>query len=153
MSDSERQRERPITPPAHRVPRRFGDRVGQMALLSPFLVTAGIVWLSWALYGTSDFHAVPSDELRRLIESAGITGSEAPAAAVREYTAHLAWNTLVGFYLVFLIAALLIGAWIVSRVFGTAPRSRLAAGSQWTALLAALLRSHRGMCCATSATG
>ncbi len=110
MSDSERQRERPDAPPASWAPRRFGDRGARLALLSPFLVTAGIVWLSWALYGTSDFHKVPSNELGRLIASAGITGSDATAAVVWEYTAHLAWNTLAGLYLVFLIAALGLGA-------------------------------------------
>lgn len=138
MSDSERQRERPDAPPASRAPRRFGDHVAQLALLSPFLVTAGIVWLSWALYGTSDFHTVPSNELGRLIASAGITGSDATAAVVWEYTAHLAWNTLAGLYLVFLVAALLLGAWVASQVFAAAPRCGLASGWQWIALLAVL---------------
>ena len=113
MPDLERQRERPDIPASSRAPRWFGDLVGQLALLSPFLVTAGIVWLSWALYGTSDFHTAPSNELRRLIASARITGSDATAAAVWEYTAHLAWNTLAGLYLVFLVAAVLLGAWII----------------------------------------
>jgi hypothetical protein len=120
------------------MPHRFSDLVAQLALFSPLLVTAGILWLSWALYGTSDFHRVPSDEVGRLIASARITGSDATAAAVWEYTAHLAWNTLAGLYLVFLIAALLLGIWVVCRVFAAAPRCGLTSGWQWIALLAVL---------------
>ena len=138
MSDSEDQRKRPVAPLPSRAPHWFGDGVGKFALLSPFLVTAGIVWLSWTLYSIRDFHAFPSDDLRRLITSASITGSDAPAAAVREYTAHLAWDTLAGLYLVFLIAALLIGVWIAFRVFATAHRCGLAGGWLWILLLGVL---------------
>ncbi len=137
MLDPEGQRKRPGVPPAS-PPHWIGDVVGQFTLLSPFLVTAGLVWLSWALYRVSDSHAFPSEDLRQLIESASITGSDAKAAAVREYTAHLAWNNLAGLYLVLLIGALLLGAWIAYRVFAAVPRCGLAGGWHWIALLGVL---------------
>lgn len=118
--------------------RWVGDRVRQLGLLSPFLATTGIVWLAWGLYGTSDFHAVPTLEIQRLVASAGISGSDAIAAAVGEYTAHLAWNTLAGLYLVVFVATLLIGVWIVCRVLEAAPRCGMTAKWQWIAFLAVL---------------
>ena len=130
--------ERPDSPRAVRTPRPFGDRVRQLGLLSPFLATAGIVWLAWGLYETSDFHAVPTVEIQRLLASAAISGSDATAAAVWEYAAHLAWNTLAGLYLVVFVATLPLGIWIVSRVLSATPRCGITGRWQWIAFLAVL---------------
>jgi hypothetical protein len=130
--------ERPSSLPVVQASRWFGDLVRQLGLLSPLLATAGIVWLAWGLYGTNDFHAVPTVEIQRLIMPAGSSRSDATTAAVREYAAHLAWNTLAGLYLVFFVATLLLGIWIISRVLEATPRCGVTGRWQWIALLAIL---------------
>jgi hypothetical protein len=129
---------RPDSPPKVRAPRWFSVGLRQLGLLSPFLATTGIVWLAWGLYGTSDFHVVPAIEIQRLIASARISGSDATTAAVREYTAHLAWNTLAGFYLVFFVATVLLGIWVICRVLEATPRCGMTGRWQWIAFLAVL---------------
>jgi len=101
----------------------------------PFLVTLGLVWLAWALYGSSDFQKIPTKALAQLIAQARITGAEAAPAAVWEYTARLAWNAVAGVYLVLLLATVSIGIWIVFRVFASTPRCGLTSTRYWPIVL------------------
>jgi len=136
MSDGEHQRERPDE--TGDTPSWLHDAAGRCALLLPFLITAGIVWVSWALYGTSDFRTVPGKALGQLIATAASTGPNELPAAVREYTARLAWSAVAGVYLVLLIAAAIIGVWIIYRLFTATPRCGLTNRWPWSALLAIL---------------
>jgi len=111
------------------------DGARNAVLLSPFLVTLGLVWLAWALYGGRDFQTIPTKELAQLLAQARITGPEAAPAAVWEYTARLAWNAVAGVYLVFLLATVLIGIWIVSRLFASTPRCGLTSTRSWPIVL------------------
>jgi len=111
------------------------DGARNAVLLSPFLVTLGLVWLAWALYGGRDFQTIPTKELAQLLAQARITGPEAAPAAVWEYTARLAWNAVAGVYLVFLLATVLIGIWIVSRLFASTPRCGLTSARSWPIVL------------------
>jgi hypothetical protein len=118
-----------------RAPDWLDDGARNGVLLLPFLVTAGIVGFAWGAYGNSDFQAVPTGDLGRLIKQAGISGPDAPAAAVWEYTGHLIWNALAGVYVVLMIATIIIGIWIVHRLATWNPRCGLLRRWWWPVIL------------------